>query len=143
MEAKELMIGDWVYQAQFVDAIKPYTGHGWLPVKVPSVPFDEDYFIEPIPLTPEILEKNGFKKNGIPNSIASIKEMDWCDDTYVWSRQETPDERMFVSVYMDDPYNFFVEVICQYCHVDGIHVKYVHELQHALKLCKIEKEIQL
>ena len=97
-----------------------------------------------LPLTSEILEKNGFHINGIPNSITSVKAIDdWSDDTYVWSRQETPDERMFVSVYMDDPANFFVEVYCQYCHVDGIHVKYLHQLQHALKLCGINKEIVL
>jgi len=61
----------------------------------------------------------------------------------VWSHQETPDERMFVSVYMDDPSNFFVEISCQYCHVDGIHIRYVHELQHVLKLCGIYKQVEL
>lgn len=97
-----------------------------------------------IPLTPKILEKNGFHINGIPNSITSVEAIDdWSDDTYVWSRQETPDERMFVSVYMDTSADFFVEVYCQYCHADGIHVKYLHELQHALKLCGIGKEIAL
>ena len=152
MKANELMIGDYIYQHH----PKDNTPHI---VKVSADTFDLMYrmeigfiqeqsplyrIIEPIPLTPEILEKNGFHINGIPNSITSVKAIDdWSDDTYVWSRQETPDERMFVSVYIDDPANFFVEVYCQYCHVDGIHVKYLHQLQNALKLCGIDKEIVL
>lgn len=151
MKANELMIGDWV-NLKNGKVIMPcritVIGHATqdrneigttvcvdLSKEFPTCIFDMDV-ITPIPLTPEILEKNGFKKNGIPN-------MDWCDDIYAWSRQETPDERMFVSVYMDDPANFFVEVYCQYCHADGIRVKYVHELQHLLKLCGIDKNIEL
>ena len=100
-------------------------------------------YLDPIPLTPEILEKNGFDVNGIPEDMQPVEERDWSDDTYVWSRQETPYERTQVSVYMDDPDNFFAEIICQHCHVDGVHINYVHELQHALKLCGISKEIVL
>lgn len=159
MRANELMIGDWI-NLKNGKVIMPcritVIGHATqdrneigttvcvdLSKEFPTCIFDMDV-ITPIPLTQEILEKNGFHINGIPNSITSVKAIDdWSDDTYVWSRQETPDERMFVSVYMDDPANFFVEVYCQYCHVDGIHVKYLHELQHALKLCGIGIEIRL
>jgi hypothetical protein len=157
MEKNELMIGDIVFHENYGNAIIESIDNdfGDSPsVKLVSenIKHKDGYKygycwcdldeIFPIPLTPEILEKNGFHVNGMPNSIASVKGIDdWSDDTYVWSRQETPDERMFVSVYMDDPANFFVEVYCQYCHADGIHVKYLHELQHALKLCGIEKNI--
>lgn len=155
MKANELMIGDWVwydnqpYQIRQLGIFGEDRDGEDYPAVCVGKPSGigliiERNEIEPIPLTPEILEKNGFHINGIPNSITSVKAIDdWSDDTYVWSRQETPDERMFVSVYMDDPANFFVEVYCQYCHVDGIHVKYLHELQHALKLCGIGIEIRL
>ena len=144
---KELMLGDWV---------KPFGSNEGVYAKITSITPNRidivttngnphhataDY-IKPIPLTPEILEKNGFHINGIKEKMPTIID-DWSDDTYVWSRQETPDEKMMVSVYMDDINNFFVEIICQYCHVDGIHIRYVHELQHTLKLCGIKKTIKL
>ena len=155
MKANELMIGDLV---TFKDCINDeeilvikiwhlsQEGNALVFIDDSKV-LDEiaiDDEIVGIPLTPKILEKNGFHINGIPSIITSVKCIDdWSDDTYVWSRQETPDERMFVSVYMDTSADFFVEVYCQYCHADGIHVKYLHELQHALKLCGIEKTIEL
>ena len=150
MEAKDLMIGDWVrisdddtdeyFDAQikgvdFLDNV-----YAPIPGEEKPCPFSIDC-VEPIPLTPEILEKNGFDINGIPEDMVPVEDRDWSDDTYVWSKPETPYESMQVSVYMDDPYNFFIEIICLYCHVDGIHVKFVHELQHALRLCGIDKEI--
>ena len=155
MKAEDLMIGDIVTFNDCLHDENPVVIKIWQinqdgdalvyiddDTAIDEIAIDDD--IVGIPLTPEILEKNGFHINGIPNSITSVKGIDdWSDDTYVWSRQETPDERMFVSVYMDDLSNFFVEVYCQYCHADGIHVKYVHELQHLLKLCGIEKTIEL
>lgn len=142
MKANELQIGDWVCTEgdstpKLIDWIRTgEVGLYWNRVVTPP-------YVKPIPLTLEILEKNGFYIDGIPEDTQPVEERDWSDDTYVWSRQETPDESMQVNVYMDDPYNFFVEIICQYCHVDGLHIKYVHELQHALRLCRIEKEIKL
>lgn len=142
MKTNELMIGDWVCTEhdstpRQIDWIRTgEVGLFWNKVVTPP-------YLVPIPLTLEILKKNSFGINGISEDMQPVEERDWSDDTYVWSRQETPDERMEVSVYMDDPYNFFAEIICQYCHVDGIHIKYVHELQHALRLCKIDVEIKL
>ena len=104
-------------------------------------PYGDECHFEEIPLTPEILDKNGFNINGISENMQPVEERDWSDNTYLWSRQETPNERMQVSVYMDDSINFFAEIICQYCHVDGVHIKYVHELQNTLRLCGINKEI--
>ena len=152
MKANELMIGDWVRITDddtdaFFDArVGTLTRVENIFVVPPgeemAQPFSIDC-VEPIPITPEILEKNGFDINGIPEDMQPVEERDWSDDTYVWSGQETPDEVMEVCVYMEDPNNFFAEIICQYCHVDGVHIKYVHELQHALRLCGIEKEIVL
>ncbi len=136
------MIGDWVCTEhdatpRQIDWIRTgEVGLFWNKVVTPPC-------LVPIPITPEILEKNGFDINGISEDMQPVEERDWSDDTYVWSRQETPDECMQVSVYMDDPNNFFAEIICQHCHVDGVHIKYVHELQHALQLCGIKKEIKL
>ena len=139
LKIKDVMIGDWVDVRNNAAPNNPNLE------RITPSHFLRDEHWYGIELVPEILEKNGFHINGMPNIITSVKAIDddWTDDTYVWSRQETPDERMFVSVYMDDPANFFVEISCQYCNADGIHIRYVHELQHALRLCGIEKEINL
>ena len=70
--------------------------------------------IEPIPLTKEILEKNGW-------------EFDELDRNY-YSR-----EIHFSILGGELPYIIF----------DGVEIGYVHELQHALELCKIKKGIVL
>jgi len=145
----ELMKGDWLQNTNGnvgkVIGIQPYN-------QAPSeiimsyngrTCFSDPKLLQPVPITPEILEKNGFDINGIPEDMQPVEERDWSDETYVWSRQETPDESTDVCVYMDDPDNFFVEIIGPDCHVDGVHIKYVHELQNTLRLCKIEKEIVL
>lgn len=75
--------------------------------------------IWPMPLTSEILEKNGFTRSDFYDEL-KVGE-DWrimCD-----TKQVAILHREHVN--LDTP-------IC-----------YVHELQHALKLCKIDKEITL
>ena len=74
-------------------------------------------YLEPIPLTPEILEKNGFnydedRKAYLMGVIFQVKP---------------------------EKYGLFSFVICG-CPYS---LNSVHQLQHALKLCGIEKEIEL
>ena len=87
--------------------------------------------IEPIPLTPEILEKNGFEmvsdKNGVP-----IYRIKWpINRDYYFSVWTGLDGYW-------NPVGFGVTI-------GGVQgdVDYVHQLQHALKLCGINKEIVL
>lgn len=78
-------------------------------------------FAQPIPLTNEILEKNGFvkrKANFTPN---------WC--RYVLT------DNFFLEDRLKDAFHFNGSNILKF--------KFVHELQHALKLCGIEKEIKI
>lgn len=131
METKELMIGDWVYNAHhkkniritaydfflhghFKDGAQYIYGTGLLA-------FGRD--LSPIPLTPEILEKNGFKKEG---SWFIIE-----DDYYDVSIKEITDSIWRVK-YCNTEFSAFDCVL---------HIAFVHELQHALRLCGIEKEI--
>ena len=107
MKTKELMIGDWVYGTE-----KKKYG------RVDKLEHDvEDDTVEPIPLTEEILKKNGF----LGNDYGEIIIGEWrimCDCSNV--------------------------AILHNEHVDiDIPIRYVHELQHALKLCRIDKEIEL
>jgi hypothetical protein len=85
--------------------------------------------IEPIPLTTEILEENDFKYgDGYGYSFTNRKEM--CGDGF-------EEEKVYI--------NTDLNVLIIYTAVSTIRlsVKYIHELQHALKLCGIKKEIIL
>jgi hypothetical protein len=75
--------------------------------------------VHPVPLTPEILEKNGFYRSEIPTR----------DEIGHYYHRKTAPSSIFVSMSFDDGRDF------------GNEIKYVHELQHVLKLCGIDKEI--
>lgn len=118
MKATELMIGDWI-------------SYGGKPVQVLQLSRTEYKGFEPIPLTPEILEKNA---NG-----------GWCN------YQSEPNGR---SIYHIGEVAVYVEweqiVPSPYIELQGLgdtffkgYIDYVHELQHALKLCGINLEIKL
>lgn len=72
----------------------------------------------PIPITPEILEKNGFEENcGRWYNSEALMEFEQYKDG--WCRTVNCGE---YSVYF---------------------IKYVHQLQHAMRLASVEKEIEL
>ena len=140
MDAKDLMIGDWV-EVTRTECV-PDGGHymtwseygkvigvtdSYIEVEVRdggyNVDAHEDEF-KPIPLTPEILEKNGFEQkqsefiNGDIEIIFTIKGFSF------WSKKT-------------------IEI----AHGNGSKINnlpcYVHQLQHALRLCGIYKEIEI
>lgn len=130
------MIGDWVKFPNSIEKIidLPYIeGRGICASFAASAtlfPVEVDE-LEPIPLTPEILEENA---NG-----------GWCN------YQSEPQRR---SIYHIGEVAVYVEweriVTSPYIELHGLgdtffkgYIDYVHELQHALKLCGIEKEIML
>lgn len=78
---------------------------------------DDFSWIEPIPLTPEILEKNGFKEY---NGYGYASNKGYC----------------FEGFYIN--YDFTTRIANIDCKFN-----YVHKLQNALKLCGIEKQIKL
>ena len=85
---------------------------------------------EPIPLTPEILEKNGFERDGfIPQ-----------EDYYTGI-----DNRVILhndKEYMNSLNEWHVHIDSKdYCSIASCELTYLHELQHILHLCKIDKEI--
>ena len=110
MKANELMIGDWVNFGSFVRQV-----------------IQSDYYqdvngdcvldgVKPVPLTAELLKKNGF-----------VVEPEYC---------------------FGEPLQYCEIVDGSWIYISGENyvegkLEYVHELQHALKLCGIEKEIVL
>jgi hypothetical protein len=143
MKASELMVGDWVYAIDDNGEKHPcrannleydYTnkrgdfcvdfyGTGY-EAEWPDVTFN----VEPIPITPEILEKNGFVQN--PRSKSRRSHQICTDSVYIsWWRGR-----------LNILFKPFIGHSTNHVNVDG---KYVHELQHALRICGIEKEIVL
>lgn len=116
MKVEELMTGDWYWwEAEG----KKY------PLQVTKDTFklmDEDISnFQPIPITKEILEKNGFE--GIKEGRFPSLRNHYNDIIFQLERIE--EERYCKILYI----------------FKNIPICYVHELQHALKLCKINKEI--
>lgn len=130
MKANELMIGDFLrYKQDF-----PHTHLQGKLVKVCGIDgrvdvrtIDDGIFhdsehpdwLEPIPITPEILEKNGFGDEEMSDdNYGNEIQIDLSLDE--WTHEE--ETGAIISGY-------------------GKKIKYVHELQNALRLCGIEKEI--
>lgn len=137
MKATDVMIGDWVVcngtpmqiMEIFSDSI---TAECW--------PYDYND-LEPIPLTPEILAKNGFEKSTTYSFYNAMEVEEW---------NLTLGKSVFTVTTPDNPEIQLKEVLFRTPDLDNFffHILYnkdlmVHELQHALRLCGIEKEIEL
>lgn len=139
MKATDLMIGDWVqnplgYKAQVLDIhyIKDegdgYGGGYRIHIgksNLGVVQWLEEKDIEPIPLTPKILEKNGFLKS---------------DDFFCMAEDFYDIDIIEIS---DGIWRVRYDNLECSAITDTFHICFVHELQHALRLCKINKEIEL
>ena len=137
MKANDLMIGDWVEWKHATE--EKYHGiykiatieEGWVDFYDEegyccSQPYDE---IHPIPITKEFIEKNGYRFNdevenggdweyyGIYKSCIYRTSSGW----YLWILVGEMDGGNQIS----------------------LNINYVHEMQHALRLCGVEKEINL
>lgn len=86
----------------------------------------------PIPITPELLEKNGFEReelelphnyySGIGDRVILNDNRDYMNSNNKWS------------VHVDDE---------DYCTIAICELTYLHELQALLRICKIEHEWQV
>ena len=137
MKANGLMVGDWVkFPGGTIDKIVdlPYIeGKGICASFAASAtlfPFSVDK-LEPIPLTPEILEKNGFKPQGCYKFTYTDN---YCSIEIICAPDESEDNEI---VYTSGVY------MAGATFRTTITMEYIHELQHALHLCGIEKEIIL
>ncbi|MBO5626089.1 MAG: hypothetical protein J5953_09895 [Prevotella sp.] len=142
MEAKELMIGDWLfYRGQFnafefkvVHITKQTVGYHAEPdeSRIRYLRLSE---CEAVPITSEILERNGFGKYNLYNIKEQHQWVLWFDKltrVSLWYRELNDDNRDGMMVRVESP-------LANLC----IKVCYLHQLQHALKLCGIEKEITI
>lgn len=145
MKAEELMIGDWV---KLKDAQLGYIKFNGPTVKIeyivpPNVYVRnykglledvKDEYLLPIPLTPEILEKNGWKPYIPENHLETVYT---CQDI----SKAVADELYALWPYQDGSFYLLLRVDGKDMVRKDVH--YVHQLQHALRLCEIKKEIEL
>lgn len=131
MEVNDLMIGDWVQIPAFnnrtAKVTNIYANTIWTDVVCSLL--EKDF--EPVLLTEEILERNGFESSGYYGS-----------NTYELGQS---------GKYVVFGYPGNIDICVKYEVVDYgeddlmaiITIHYVHELQHFLKLCGINKDIKL
>ncbi len=119
MKTNELMIGDWVnagYNSKVTgidlntDAIRIAGNIGWF----------KTYEHKPVPITPEILEANGFEKYGHRCSI--------------WLNREDFDNHTEIEYRIDQNW-FELKRMANRLYIYQLkgEVHYVHELQHLLR----------
>ena len=136
MKPTDLMIGDWVCLKDDVQYESPMKVDGILAhnISLEGEGFlgDADEIISPIPLTAEILEKNGFK----------YKTTDW-DVVYEGPHYGKYNLKKFhvligkENITLASYYGYI-----GHGDVDAhgfAHINYVHELQHALRLCGLNE----
>lgn len=137
MKATDLMIGDWVIRNGVPE--EPMRVYD-MNVLANVAYLDQDgrgvaekfKNIESIPLTKEIMEKNGFNLYPEETNVF-ILNAGYRHDLDTVCLYIGDIERP--SIYGNDSLGEKTYVV--------LHCKYVHELQHLLKLCGIEKEIIL
>lgn len=141
MKAKDLMIGDWM---QFADGNKKCMVVGIKCANEATITvmdssghwFDKTIDeLKPIPLTPEILEKNGFEKRKGQWVIEKKRIVGCCGQTC------SDTNPMVYVIWVGQGYIGVVNY-----HPEATITKvgsYVHELQQCIRLCGIDKEIVL
>lgn len=150
MKANELMIGDWVYaiddngekhpcrvndlKYDYINKCDDFCVDFYGTKYNPEWP-DVTFNVEPIPLTSEILEKNGFHYT----NNHTLKGA----DTYIFRLEQHGfdftitiklNDYFALDSYDDRVYRLAQIETGRWC---------VHHLQHALRLCGIDKEITL
>ena len=122
MKANELMIGDWVYNTHNRQPEQVCETREHMVMLAYNDLYDYDE-IEPIPLTSDILERNGFEK------VQNLLVLQWENGVY---------PSMIFVEYNPENYCLFINDM-----MFPKPVRFLHELHHILMDCGIEKEITL
>ena len=143
LKVTDLMVGDWVicyHPSRLKSFEKVSVGllHTMQEQEYGHIKEDSPLFriVDPIPLTPEILEKNGF--NEPPLEIQKrVRFVVLCEEYQI----KYSFNSYWFSIYKNAAAHAigYPTFICAFQE----RIKYVHELQHALRLCKVDKEIVL
>lgn len=125
------MVGDWLkhYNGTPMQVTKITTEHFACAENGGVNCWEYNNKYEPIPLTPEILKKNGFERENLITSynhyIGIDNRVSLNDDFYCMN------SRNMWTAHIDSE---------DYCTVAHCELTYLHELQHLLRLCNIDFE---
>lgn len=148
MKANEIQIGDWLYYKGQFNAF-PFEVESITKKKVGyhAEPNEHRmYYLrlsecKPILITPDILEKNGFEKTQIHGEKKD--DIFQCFDGEIIIEIGTYDPNFILIRYRHEtPDGIESGELSSIVKVDGEKF-YLHELQHALRLCGITREIIL
>ena len=132
LKISDLSVGDWVY---YDKGNTPYSIRSiYRTGKQDCVELNDSVFPEgvigfvgrltPIPITAEILEANGFERSTSQFIVYHTDK--------VWISYDKPSETWSVTMYIND--------FTSNLHANILHI---HQLQHALRLAGVDKEINL
>jgi len=147
LKAEELMVGDWIIVYEKAMPVKArvdgvYGNNAFVLGHPRTV---ANGFVNPIPLTPEILEKNGFIKDEddeYQKTYHLLVPTGFEKDSYtikvtLYTKPICGVNVLFKCWGSIPPYNGGLNDI----HLCSI--SFVHQMQHALRLCGINKTIEL
>ena len=130
LKISDLSVGDWVICNGFKATIAGYNAESGS-IQVLTKQKNKMWFgiddISPIPIKAEILERNGFESTTKPNVF-----------TLTHGKLQ-----LYVSKELDGWAMSFVNFMERLYYLQVIRKSYIHELQHALRLAGVEKEITL
>ena len=138
MNARELMIGDWIYSKSDnknhkVNSIIIQKDGSVLVAMEDDLSFD--YMFEPIPIKRIHLTKNGFKAKDVEDSLFVYKDGFTIAIRFDEGINE-PEKGLII------PPSIFLSI--KFAEKDiWMPIEYIHEMQHAMKLFGIDKEIEL
>lgn len=138
MKISELSIGDWVRYDRGTDAVQImgiYVRNNQECVVMSDSYFPDGVIgfvehISPIPLTPEILEKNGFVDYEVGRGWYVLNV---ADDLRVWLHRNSHDWTFQLMKW--SPLSTH--------EIGKVFINHTHQLQHALRLAGVGKEIEL
>ena len=144
IDSKDLMIGDWV---MLKGELSPQVVQELLFDCVTIQCWPHRYGdISPVPLTPEILEKNGFK-------IIHGHGYSDTHPTFGWGYLNDVTDHAYIEVsFYDEPIGGVSTLVKMEVNsssgggINTVHscdIDYVHQLQHAIRLCGIDFDFKV
>lgn len=116
MKAEELQIGDWV---KLCNKKGEWLDNSQVDLNLLNRQAEDIVVFEPIPITHEILKENGFKKKDVFDGWVHYESFPLID-----------------FVLHEDDEGYYIDLM-------DARIKYIHQLQQAMRLCGINKEITL
>lgn len=135
LKISDLSVGDWVLNRKgFPTKVQVITSEGNMRCGEDAKPEHSVHIwitdVSPIPITPEILEKNGFVDYEVGKGWYVLNV---ADDLRVWLHRNSHDWTFQLMKW--GPLSTH--------EIGKVFIKHIHQLQHALRLAGVEKEIVL